>query len=246
MKQTKLIMGMPITIEIIDKKATETDLDSVFDYFKKVDEQYSTYKNDSEISQINSGLPHSKWSVEMKQVLDLCEQTKQETDGYFDIKRDGQLDPSGLVKGWAINNAAKLLAKHGFKNYYVDAGGDIQVSGHNAEGKLWQVGLRNPFNRDETIKVVAVSTEGVATSGSYVRGLHVYNPKANYKPANEVVAITVVGPDIYNADRFSTAAFAMGRQGINFIEALKGYEAYMIDHSQIATITSGFERYVAI
>lgn len=244
MKQTKLIMGMPITVEVIGKAVTETDLSAIYDYFKQVDERFSTYKKTSEISRVNDGLPEEQWSDEMKKVLELCEQTKRETDGYFDITHEGRRDPSGLVKGWAIRNAAGKLAKRGFHDYYIDAGGDIQVSGRNTEGKPWRVGIRNPFNRDEVIKTVAVSTEGVATSGTYIRGQHIYNPHSPGRAIDDIVSITVIGPNIYDADRFATAAYAMGRPGVEFIEKLAGYEAYMVGHDKQATLTSGFERYV--
>ncbi len=56
--------------------------------------------------------------------------------------------------------------------------------------------------------------------------------------------MTVIGPDVYEADRFATAAFAMGRMGVAFVEGLDGFEGYMIDAQGIATYTSGFERYV--
>lgn len=238
-------MGMPVVIEVVDKSVSAKDLAEVFDFFRDIDARYSTYKDDSEISRINRGLPKSEWSREVKQVLDLCAQTKTETDGYFDINRDGKIDPSGLVKGWAIQKASDILTNKGFRNYYVDAGGDIQVSGHNQKGKPWRIGIRNPYNRDENVKVVSVTNQGVATSGTYIRGPHVYNPRKNYQPASEIIALTVIGPDIYNADRFATAAFAMGKQGIAFIENLAGYEGYMIDHQAVATITSGFSKYEA-
>lgn len=130
MKRTELIMGMPITVEIIDN-GNKQDLSDIFNYFKKVDAKYSTYKESSEISKINNGHPKSKWSSEVKKVLDLCEQTKTDTNGYFDIEHNGKLDPSGLVKGWAIKNAADMLRKKKITNFYIEAGGDIQVGGHD-------------------------------------------------------------------------------------------------------------------
>jgi len=237
-------MGMPITVEIIDSP-TQNYLTKVFDYFKRVDSRYSTYKKDSEISQINRGLPKSKWSSEMKSVMRLCQQTKSETKGYFDIERGGKLDPSGLVKGWAIHNAAKLLLKLGKQNFYIEAGGDIQVNGANSTGVPWSVGIRNPFNTSEVIKVLQLSTEGVATSGTYIRGQHIYDPFNQDRPITSVKSLTVIGRNIYEADRFATAAFAMGQAGINFIESLPNFEGYMVDEDKQATFTSGFERYVA-
>lgn len=244
MKQTKLLMGMPITVEIVDSHVSGDIFKKVYDYFRYVDGKYSTYKKDSEISSINRGLPKKEWSNEMKTVLELCEQTKKETNGYFDIKHSGKLDPSGLVKGWAIQNATKILTKNGYHNFYIDAGGDIQVSGKNKHGLPWRVGIRNPYNKDEIIKSISVSNEGVATSGTYARGEHIYNPLNPKKPIKNIVAITVIGPDIYNADRYATAAYAMDSKGIEFIESLKGYEGYIVSKNKMATMTSGFDEYV--
>jgi thiamine biosynthesis lipoprotein len=60
----------------------------------------------------------------------------------------------------------------------------------------------------------------------------------------DVLSLTVIGPNIYEADRFATAAFAMGEEGIRFIERLEGFEGYMIDRRGQATFTSGFTRYI--
>jgi thiamine biosynthesis lipoprotein len=245
MKQTRIMMGMPITIEIIDPRATEEIFNEVFNYFTHIDEVFSTYKTTSEITTINDGmLALADASEEMQLVFAMCEETKQRTGGYFDIKNPkGIYDPSGLVKGWAIWNAAKLLEKNGFQNFYVDAGGDIQPHGKNADGEKWIIGIKNPFDQNENIKVVGVSEEGIATSGTYIRGNHIYDPHRSGEAVSEIVSLTVIGPNLHDADRFATAAFAMGANGIKFIEALPGYEGYMIDKNKIATMTTGFEKY---
>ncbi|HEY5220693.1 MAG TPA: FAD:protein FMN transferase [Candidatus Paceibacterota bacterium] len=247
MKETRVMMGMPITIEIVDAKATNDIFNEVFTYFGHIDERFSTYKSTSEIEAINQGkLALTDASEEMQLVFAMCEETKQQTKGYFDIKTPaGNYDPSGLVKGWAIWNAAKLLEKKGFENFYIDAGGDIQPHGHNADSKKWAVGIKNPFNEVENVKVVYVSEEGVATSGTYIRGLHIYNPHGGNEPVSEIISLTVIGPNIHDADRFATAAFAMGADGINFIEQLHGYEGYIIDKNKVATMTTGFDKYTS-
>ncbi|HLN19144.1 MAG TPA: FAD:protein FMN transferase [Patescibacteria group bacterium] len=238
-KQTRILMGMPITVEILDENIESKIFDRVFDYFHYVDEKYSPFKSTSELSLINNGfLKEKQWSIEMKEIFNLAEETKKISGGFFDIKKpDGKMDPSGIVKGWAIHNAAKLLKNQGCKIFYVDAGGDIE-----AHGKFWRVGIRNPFDRNENIKIVKIKDQGIATSGTYIRGDHIYNP-VNGKKVTEIVSLTVIGPDIFEADRFATAAFAMGREAINFIERLENFEGYMIDQNGIATMTSGFEKY---
>lgn len=240
-------MGMPVTVEIVDPQATPQTVQKIYDYFAHIDEKFSTYKKTSEIEAINNGnLPEEKWSEEMRLIFALADETKRATNGYFDILTPtGRYDPSGIVKGWAIWNAAQALKMEGFKNFYVDAGGDIQPFGVNAEGEPWAIGIKNPWNEVENVKVVyAARNEGVATSGIYIRGLHIYNPKEQNKPVSDIMSLTVIGQNIYEADRFATAAFAMGREGINFIEKLDGFEGYLIDKDKRATMTTGFEKYM--
>lgn len=237
-------MGMPITIEVIDEKSAEAAIRRAFDYFRAIDDRYSTYKKDSEISRINRGLPTAEWSDEMREILELCEQTKQETDGYFDIRHGDQLDPSGLVKGWAIQRVAEQLRGDDIHDFRIDAGGDIQVSGHNGKDQPWRIGIRNPFDRQQVVKIVRLKNEGMATSGTAVRGQHIYNPRQLGAEITDIISLSVIGPDVYEADRFATAAFAMGRRGIGLIESRPGLEGYMIDTDKQATFTGGFERYV--
>jgi thiamine biosynthesis lipoprotein len=258
-KQTRILMGMPVTVDVVDaadepvggtsvagnRLISDSVMDEVFDYFTYVDEKFSTYKDASEISRINRGeLKIEEASEDMKIIFMLAEQTRAESNGYFDIRHNGIIDPSGIVKGWAIYNAAEILRKKGFVNFYVDAGGDIQVGGTNHQGEKWRVGIRNPFHMDEIVKILSVTDCGVATSGTYVRGQHIYNPKNNGQAITDILSLTVIGPDVYEADRFATAAFAMGRAGIDFIESLPGFEGYMIDKDRQATYTTGFSRYV--
>ncbi len=238
-------MGMPVTVEIVDVAVTEETLAEIFSYFEYIDEKFSTYKESSEISSINRReITLEQASADMQTVFALADQTRQHPHGYFDIARNGIYDPSGLVKGWAIYNAAEILRRKKFENYYVDAGGDVQAAGKNSRGQDWRVGIRNPFDPNEIVKVLFVHDCGIATSGTYVRGQHIYNPKNDGPLASDVVSLTVIGPNVYEADRFATAAFAMGKAGIVFIENLDGFEGYLIDQNRQATFTNGFERYV--
>lgn len=240
-------MGMTVAVEIADGAAPQEAINKVFSYFTYVDETFSTYKKTSEISKINDGvLRLEDASVEMREVFALSEETKQVTRGYFDIKKpDGTYDPSGLVKGWAIYNAAKMLLADGYRDFYIDAGGDIQACGKNAQGEAWSVGIRSPFKPEkEIVKVLSVENMGVATSGTYARGDHLYNPHTKTVVVSPLVSLTIVGPNVYEADRFATAAFAMGEAGINFVEALEGFEGYSIRGDGVATMTSGFTNYV--
>ncbi len=245
MKQTHILMGMPVILEVVDPGVSGKIFETVFDYLGYVDRKFSTYKQDSEISLINrQELSLEEASDDMKAIFRLAEQTRLESAGYFEIRRDGLYDPSGIVKGWAILGAVEIIREAGFENFSVYAGGDIQVSGKNAQGQDWRVGIQNPFNPREIVKVLSLQDCGIATSGTYARGQHIYNPKQPDRAITDIVSLTVIGLDIFEADRFATAAFAMGSAGINFIEELDGLEGYLIDQHGLATYTSRFERYV--
>lgn len=250
MKQIKIIMGTPVIVEIKNEEARHELFDEVFDYFRYVDGKFSTYKDTSEITAINNKkIRKEDMSDDMKTVFELSEETKKLTNGYFDIVTPaGKYDTSGLVKGWAIFNASNILKNHGIKNFFVEAGGDIQTYGTNENDEPWCVGIQNPFSEKKEVikKVYLCKDEGIATSGNYVRGNHIYNPKDKNDSLSDIVSITVIGPNIFEADRYATAAFAMGKNGIFFLENLEGFEGYSIDKNGKATMTRGFDNYIKI
>jgi FAD:protein FMN transferase len=245
--QTRLIMGMPITVDIVDPRTDELRA-QVFRFFEAVDQRFSPYIEASEVCCINRGeIDGARLSVEMADVLRLAEETRVASEGYFNVRKpDGKMDPSGIVKGWAIGKAAEMISAAGAENFFIEAGGDIQASGRSGDGSLWRVGIRSPFESKDIIKVLELSDAGIATSGAYVRGAHIYDPHEPASALNEIVSMTVVATSVVDADRFATAAFAMGCDGIYFIETLPGFEAYAVDTDGMATETSGFGAYVAL
>src|SRR5260221_1647418 len=153
MRKIDFIMGMPVIIDVSDSVNDEI-FEEIFDYFREVDEKFSPYKATSEVTLINNSKSKiKKTSADMKLILKLANETKEETNGYFDIYRNNYFDPSGIVKGWAIYNASKILTKKGIKNFYIDAWGDIQTSGKNGDGKKWAIGIRNPVKTNENVKI---------------------------------------------------------------------------------------------
>lgn len=242
-----MVMGMPVIVDIAEASAGPAAIDAIFGHFTAIDRRFSPYRPDSEVSRINRGeIARAQYSAEMNMVLALAAETKALTSGYFDVWRpDGRLDPSGMVKGWAIFLAADILRVSGFRNFYINAGGDIEVSGQSSHGGPWRIGLEDPFDRTRIVKILELTDCGIATSGNYIRGDHIYDPIHPARVLTDIVSLTVVAPNVYEADRFATAAFAMGLAGMNFLEARSGLEAYMIDRRGIATLTSDFQKFVA-
>jgi thiamine biosynthesis lipoprotein len=243
-QETRLIMGMPITIAIADAAGNAGDLAAIFDYFTSIDEKFSPYQETSETTAVNRGLPEAAWSKDMRAVVDLAERTRRETGGYFSIRTpDGVFNPVGIVKGWAITRAADLLRARGVKNFFVDAGGDIEAAGTNADGGPWRVGIRDPFSPEKILRRLALTDLGIATSGTYIRGDHIFDPHTG-RPATELASLTVIGRNACEADRFATAAFAMGTKGIPFLESRSDLEGYAIDRNGAVSSTGGFGRYI--
>ena len=234
-------MGMPITVDVRDDAATTDALDTVFSELRAIDELFSPFKETSAVSRINTGmLAPGDAPALVSEVLGLCRRFGALTHGYFDPWHHGRLDPSGLVKGWALARGAAILDALGYLNYFVDGAGDVRTRGSSGDGHAWRVGIRHPVERDKVARVVLAHDLAVATSGTYEKGTHIYDPHTG-RPVTEYVSFTVVGPDILTADVFATAAFAMGREGLAFVAEQGGYEAFAITPDLEGISTRGFD-----
>jgi thiamine biosynthesis lipoprotein len=242
MKVAQNIMGMPITVEVLGGRDLDAAVSEVFDLFRAVDETFSTYKPGSEISRLNRGeLSLAEASLQVKEVLAECEHLKRETSGYFDITRAGQIDPSGYVKGWAIYRAARLLDSRHITRYCLNAGGDMQLRGEGPANGPWVIGIANPFEPAKLAKKLYLTNVAVATSGSYERGQHIYNPQSG-QLVTDPVSLTVVGATIDRVDAFATAAFCMGKAALPFL-LQHGCEAMLVSAAGNVTLTPGFRRF---
>ncbi|MDX6488614.1 MAG: FAD:protein transferase [Gaiellaceae bacterium] len=235
------VMGMPIVVDVRDEGAVEPVVDEVFDWFREVDARFSTYKEDSEISRLNRGeLALEDAHPEVRMVLERCEELRGETAGFFDARTvSGDLDPSGLVKGWSVDRAAEILEAAGIRNYAVSAGGDVRLNGRAVPELTWTVGIQHPLIRDRVAAVVEGGALGIATSGAYARGDHVVDPHTGRPPAG-VLSVTVVGRELATADAYATAAFAMGERGPAWTARLNGFEAMTILADGRVLKTAGF------
>lgn len=208
-----------------------------------VDETFSTYTDESEISRLDAGeLPLEQCHPEVRHILSVCEELRAGTSGYFDARAGGNLDPSGVVKGWSIERASAILVARGWPDHLVDGGGDVRVHGRAGHPGGWRVGITHPFRRDALCAVVHLEDGAVATSGTYERGLHVIDPHRG-RPATDLASVTVVGPELVYTDAYATAALAMGGGAAAWLTSLEGYEALVIDAVGRPVETPGFARY---
>jgi thiamine biosynthesis lipoprotein len=209
-RRTEHVMGTAVTVEIRDRVVPPQALERAFAWLRWVDRTFSTYDAASEISRINAGelgLPDAHPLV--RKVLARCDALRAATDGYFDARAPlpGGVDPSGLVKGWAVDVAFAELRRAGTRELCIEAGGDLRVA-----GGPWRVGIRNPLRRDHLAAVVVLRSGAVATSGAYERGPHVVDPHSGRPPVG-TLSVTMIDRRLAQADAHATAAFAMGPCG---------------------------------
>jgi FAD:protein FMN transferase len=240
--EVRHIMGMPIGIDL---PADGIDVEPAFAWLREVDAIFSPYRDDSEISRLDRGeLTLAECRPEVDEVLTRCLALEQATNGFFSARPAGQLDPSGLVKGWAVAGAAERLAAAGADSFCINAGGDVVARGRPAPDRRWRVGIRHPIELDRLAAVVAVEDLAVATSGEYERGAHIVDPHTGARPVG-LLSVTVVGPDAGTADAYATAAFAMGADGPAWTATLTDYDAMCITSDRRVLSTPGFARHRA-
>ena len=236
---------MPITIAIADPGGWGEGLQAAFDELHRIDAVFSPFRPESQIGRINSGLLElDQADPEVKAVLELCRLYQIRCQGYFSVWLGGRLDPSGLVKGWALERAAQILLSAGARNLLVDGAGDILALGEAEPGRPWRVGVRHPREPARTVRVIAAHNLAVATSGTYERGAHIVEPNTGLA-AEHWVSLTVTGPDMVEADVLATAACAMGPTGLDFLNTVPGYDGFGIDRELRAHWTAGFEHRLA-
>jgi FAD:protein FMN transferase len=241
-------MGIPIVVDVRDDDVDPEALERMFAWLRWVDATFSTYKDDSELSRLNRGeLGLDDVGPAVRWVLERCEDLRAETRGYFDIRAASPsgLDPSGYVKGWSVDRAADILHAAGIRNFAINAGGDLCLSGRAVPELHWRVGIQHPLQSDKVAALVEANDLAIATSGTYERGEHVVDPH-NGRPPGGILSVTVVGPELGTADAYATAAFAMGgHAAAHWTARLRGYEALTILADETVLRTPGFPRPLA-
>ena len=239
-RRVEHIMGTAISVYVREGDLAPADLGPAFDRLRAVDARFSTFRPDSEISQLGRGeLAEAACSPEVRQVLALGDDLYRISNGYLDVRGhrpDGRPDPTAIVKGWAVEEAAWMIAEAGARRFAINAGGDIVVRGGVGPAEPWRVGIRHPRRPNRVAAVVLLRDAAIATSGGYERGEHIVDPHTG-RPPRELLSISVVGPSLTYADAYATAAFAMGLEGLPWVASHLGYGAYGITADQRALWT---------
>jgi FAD:protein FMN transferase len=234
------IMGMPVSVHLRgpapESEPARAAVARVFDRLRHADRVFSLYRDDSDLSRLTRGeLAQSDADPDLAEVTALCEQAEQRTDGWFDPRLPGpdglrRWDPTGLVKGWAVQRAAEALADLPDHDFCLNAGGDILAGSrrHGPAGAPWRIGIEDPADRNRLLDVAEVRSGAAATSGTAARGEHILDPFTG-RPSTALLSVTVTGPSLLWADVYATAAFARGAGAVDWLRGLADHSALVVD-----------------
>jgi FAD:protein FMN transferase len=194
---------------------------------RAVDAAFSPYHPRSLVSAVRRGeLAPEGYPPPLAEVVARCEAMRAATDGWYDAWAvPGGFDPSGLVKGWAIDRAAVLLRAAGIDDYAITAGGDWLVRGNGPRGGAWRVGVADPDNPLRVLATVELTDGAVATSGY---GAEIVDPHTGAKVRSAGPA-TVTGRTLSLTDGYATALYAAGAAGLSWFPGSAGYAALVVD-----------------
>ncbi|MGW5232972.1 FAD:protein FMN transferase [Streptomyces nodosus] len=239
-------MGTVVSFDVRggEPGAVRSALEEAVAGLHRVDEVFSTYREGSQLSRLARGeLTVAECDPEVAEVLALGAEAERLSGGWFSTRYAGRLDPTGIVKGWAVERAARRLAASGAGGVSVNGGGDVQMYGAPGPHRPWRVGVADPLRPGGLAAVVTAAGAAelaVATSGTAERGAHIVDPRTGRSAVTDLVAVTVVAPRLTWADCWATAAFAMGsREGLAWLESLPDTEALLITAGDEGRCTGG-------
>jgi len=211
------VMGMPVSIHVrgaVDA-GVELAVAQAFGVLRRVDAVFSTWREDSDLLRVRRGeLSEADAHPWLAEVTALCDEAERRTGGLFSSQATGtQPDPTGLVKGWAVEQAGRHLQHVQGISFCVNAGGDLLAdAGLGAVPSVWRVGVEDPRDRRRVTATVELSRGGLATSGNAARGEHIADPRSGRRVRRDGSA-TVWGPSLLWADVWATALFVDPARG---------------------------------
>jgi thiamine biosynthesis lipoprotein len=228
-RQVGHVMNLPVSLAIRGRHAADNRARvawaRVMAELREVDAVFSTYRLDSVVSRLGRGeIALEACPPEMAEVLALGELAERQSRGAFRVRRAGPageavLDPTGVVKGWAVERAADHLRALEATDFCLSAGGDLV--GRALEGEPWRVGIEDPHDPARVLAVVPVRDGAGATSGTAHRGAHLVDARTGLAPRG-VASVTVIGPDLTWADIDATAAYAQGADAARWLAGRAG------------------------
>lgn len=194
-----------------------------FGELREMDRIFSTYRADSDISRIRAG----SFTVEeadplVALVRRACDRAEVVTGGLFSARWRGGFDPTGYVKGWAVERAFNrwlrpLLGLDGVIAVGMNAGGDMQLATRPDADWRWRVGIADPSRPGMLLATTELTDGAVATSGTAERGAHIRDPRSAKPPTTGAASATVIADRLSDADVWATAAVVAGINDLGWV-----------------------------
>lgn len=221
-RRVEQVMGMPISLALRGRHADDTTgahaWQDALAELRWVDEVFSTWRRDSQVSRLGRGeVTLAECHPTVAEVLRLGDDARVSSGGAFDVCLPGpdgvrRLDPSGVVKGWAVDRAVAPLLALEDTDVCLSAGGDMVCHVADPDGRPWVIGIEDPLDPTRLVARVPVHRGAVATSGSAHRGAHVVDARSG-RPPDALASLTVVGAHLTSVDIDATSALALGVDG---------------------------------
>jgi thiamine biosynthesis lipoprotein len=230
-------MGMPVSLAIRGRHADDgrgrAAWGSALNILREADAVFSVYRVDSPIRRLGRAeIGLDDCPPEVAEVLALGELARIRSDGAFDVCRvgpDGRpvLDPTGVVKGWAVERAAAALDTLPETDYCLSAGGDMVCRVLDPQAPPWRIGIEDPGAPTDIVGVVPMRDGGLATSAMTHRGAHIVDARTGREPEG-ISSVTVVKASLTWADIDATCAFAHGRDALAWLSTRSGASGVVI------------------
>ena len=279
-QNTNFVFGTIYNITYQSDKDLQQEIEAEL---MKVDGEFSMFNPQSTVARINSGDSTVERSEMFNQIYQLAQTVSKETDGAFDItvaplvnawgfgfkheqlptpeqvdsllQLRNQMDFSAIAKGYGCDVVARLLESHGIHNYMVEIGGEVVVSGKNAKGDDWHIGITKPTEDSLNVEgemqtVLSITDHAMATSGNYRnfyyqggrKYAHTIDPRTGYPVQHSLLSATVLAENCATADAYATSFMVLGVEGAKAVLArhpeLMAYLIYTDEKGQLTTWAS--------
>lgn len=166
------------------------------------------------------------------------------------LKLQGMKIGFGAIgKGYAADKAKDLLIAKGVPSGIINASGDMNTWGKQANGNQWKVAITNPMDKNKVFALLPISNGAVVTSGNYEKYVtfngklytHIIDPRTGY-PSSGIISVTVFAPKAELADALATSVFVMGKEaGLDRINQMPKIECIIIDDKGNITKSKNIE-----
>lgn len=279
-QNTNFVFGTIYNITYQSDKDLQQEIEAEL---MKVDGEFSMFNPQSTVARINSGDSTVERSAMFNEIYQLAQTVSKETDGAFDItvaplvnawgfgfkheqlptpeqvdsllQLRNQMDFSAIAKGYGCDVVARLLESHGIHNYMVEIGGEVVVSGKNAKGDDWHIGITKPTEDSLNVEgemqtVLSITDHAMATSGNYRnfyyqggrKYAHTIDPRTGYPVQHSLLSATVLADNCATADAYATSFMVLGVEGAKAVLArhpeLMAYLIYTDEKGQLTTWAS--------